>query len=95
MNNISIDLLNLVKICQDRGVNQVLVSGIPFRYNFTNKVTELNDIIHSKEETYGFKFINNDKISSNDIGMDNLHLNQSGTGKIALNIADAINTLHP
>ena len=94
VNNISIDLLNLVKICQDRGVNQVLVSGITFRYNFTRKVTELNDIIHSKEETYGFKFINNDNISSNDIGMDNLHLNQSGTGKIALNTADAINTLH-
>ena len=43
---------------------------------------------------YGFKFINNDNINEKDVGNDKLHLNYSGTVKIANNITNAINTLH-
>ena len=93
IDDIANEIFNLVKICKDHGVNDVLVSGITFRGNFLAKVRDLNNSIQSKEGMYDFKFIDNTNILRSDICTDNLHLNHSGIAKIAINIANAINTL--
>ena len=92
--DIANELFNIVKVCFDNGVKEVLVSGVTFRYNLMSKITQLNNHIESKKQTYGFRFINNDNINANDIWRDKIHLSESGIVKIANNIIDAINALH-
>ena len=94
INDIANELFNIVKVCFDNGVKEVLVSGVTFRYNLMSKITQLNNHIESKKQTYGFRFINNDNINANDIWRDKIHLSESGIVKIANNIIDAINALH-
>ena len=92
--DIANEILNIVKVCYDYGVKEVLISGVTFRPNLTSKVRQLNDHIESKKEMYEFTYINNNNINGNDIWRDKLHLSESGTVKIANNIIDAINALH-
>ena len=105
--DISNEIIDLLKICRNNGVKEVLVSsitfqwckdvlvsGITFRYHHQTKVSDLNNLLESKKHIYNFTFISNENILAKDIGKDNLHLNYAGTVKIATNIIDAINTLH-
>ena len=87
-------IFNVVKICREHGVNEVFISGITYRNRNMAKVSQLNKFIESQQQIYDFKFINNDNINEKDVGNDKLHLNYSGTVKIANNITNAINTLH-
>ena len=93
--DVSNEIINLVQICRNNGVKEVLVSGITFRsHHATTKVRDLNNLLESKKHFFNFKFISNENILAKDIGKDDLHLNYAGTVKIANNIIDAINTLH-
>ena len=92
--DIANEILNIVKVCYDHGVKEVLISGVTFRPNLTSKVRQLNDHIESKKEMYEFTYINNNNINGNDIWRDKLHLSESGTVKIANNISNAINALY-
>ena len=92
--DISNEIIDLVKICRNNGVKEVLVSGITFRYHHQPKVSDLNNLLESKKHFYNFTFISNENILAKDTGKDNLHLNYAGTVKVANNIIDAINTLH-
>lgn len=94
IHDIGNEILNLVKICRNHGVNDVIVSGITFRYHYLTKLRELNTFLESQKLNYDFKFVNNENIIGKDIGKDKLHLNYDGIVKIANNITDAINTLH-
>ena len=80
--------------CHDHGVKEVLVSGVIFRNNFTSKITQLNNHIESNTKAYDFMYINNDNINADDIWRDNIHLSDTGTAKIAINIIAAINALY-
>ena len=86
-NDIANELFNIVKVCYDHGVKEVLVSGETFRPNLMSKVTHLNKHMGSKKQTY-------DIINANDIWRDKIHLSESGTVKIANNIINAINALN-
>ena len=92
--DISNEIINLVKICRNNGVKEVLVPGITFRSHHATKVRDLNNLLESKKHFFNFKFISSENILAKDIGKDDLHLNYAGTVKIANNIIDAINTLH-
>ena len=92
VNKIADEIFNLVNICQSYGVNDVFVSGLTFRNRHQSKVRELNNILNKSKFLYGFSFINNDNILAQDICKDDLHLNYTGTVKIAINITEALNT---
>ena len=70
-------LLGLVKICRDTGVNDVFISGLTFRIHHVNKIRNLSSFIKS-----------NDNMCT-----DNIHLKYSGIIKVADNIIDAIDAL--
>ena len=55
--DIANELFNIVKVCYDHGVKEVLVSGVTFRPNLMSKVTQLNNHIESKKKTYEFWYI--------------------------------------
>ena len=92
--DIANEVFNFIKICRNHGVIEIFASGITYRKQYLTKVRELNKHIESMKLTLDFKFINNENIFASDIGNDNIHLNPSGTVKIANNIINAINTLH-
>ena len=94
INEIADELFNIVKVCHDHGVKKILVSGVTLRHNLMSKITQLNNHIESKKHAYDFKYINNDNINANDIWRDKIHLSESGTVKIAINIIDVINALY-
>ena len=94
INDIAKEIYNIVKVCHDHGVKEVLVSGVIFRNNLTSKITQLNNHIESNTKAYDFMYINNDNINADDIWRDNIHLSDTGTAKIAINIIAAINALY-
>ena len=94
VDTIANDIFNLINICRNHGVNDVLVSGVVFRNQYLKKVRDLNNFLEANTSTYDFKFISNENITGMDIGKDNLHLNYTGIRKIAINIENCINTLH-
>ena len=92
--NTANEIFNIVKVCRENGVNEVLVSGLTFKHNYAAKVRDLNNLIYSHKDIYNFLFIRNDNILANDIGRDGIHLNYEGIVKIANNIIHTLNTLH-
>ena len=92
IHTIANEIFNLVKVCQSHGVNDIFVSGLTFRNRHLTKVRELNNNLNKSKSLYGFIFINNDNILAQDICKDDLHLNYTGTVKIAINITEALNT---
>ena len=89
---ITSDILNTVDICKSYGVNDVYVSGITYRENFQEKVSETNSLLHAKQTRYGFTFIDNENINATHTWKDNIHLNDRGTAMLANNFIRHINS---
>ena len=83
--------MKIVDICHNQGVNDVYVSGIPYRRGLEKKVGDTNNFIRTKEFVNDFIFINNMNIKYEHLAWDGVHLNRSGTMNIANNFIRAIN----
>ena len=88
------DILNIVTICKNYGVNSVLVSGITYRRQFKDKIDEINTFINARQLVNDFVFIYNGNINERDIWKDKVHLSDNGTTKLANNFIKAINSAH-
>ena len=66
------DILNIVEICRSYGVNDIYVSGITYRENFQELVSETNNLLRKKQLLNHFSFIENDNISAAHIWRDKL-----------------------
>ena len=88
-------IIKVGKRCRQSGVNDVLISAIVKRkqLHLQKKVNELNTFLETKCAENNFIFLNHSNIMYNDICKDNLHLNYSGTCKVATNIIKYINLI--
>ena len=85
------NILRIVDICKDYGVNTVFVSGLVYRERYKEKVREINSFLSAREYISEYTFIDNDNITTWDLWKDRLHLNERGTIKLANNFINAIN----
>ena len=69
---ITCDILNTVEICKSHGVNDILVSGIPYKVIFKDKVSEINSLLWEKQLMYDFTFIENGNIDATHIERQNI-----------------------
>ena len=89
--DISNEILNIVGICHNYGVNNVYVSSITYRPQFQKSVSELNKLLLDHHLQNDFKMIVNDNITGEHIWKDKIHLNHKGTIILANNFIKCIN----
>ena len=85
------EITEIVKKCHDFGVNEVFVSGIPYRPQYQVQVRKVNDILSRNEDQHGYSFIDNKNIAYKHIWRDKIHLNDMGTDLLASNFLRALN----
>ena len=86
-------ILEIGKLCQSRGVNDIFISSlICGKNNFqNNKVNRINNLLRSACDSLGFHFIDNSSIARNHLAGDGIHLNYAGTEVLLENIAFYLN----
>ena len=85
------DIIDIVKLCQGYGVNQVYVSEITYRPKYFNEINEINSILNAEAPLHNFTVISNSNINAMHLWSDNLHLNDEGTKILTNNFTLAIN----
>ena len=85
------EIIDVVNICHNLGVNKVYVSGILFRPAYKNKINEINRIIELNASTHDYIFIDNSNIQLEHLWRDKVHLNDKGTVLLANNFIDILN----
>lgn len=85
------NILRIVDICRDNGVNKVFVSSIIYRRGLNHKVSELNNLLKSRQLIHDYILIDNSNVTSCHIWVDNIHPNNQGVENIANNFINAIN----
>lgn len=89
------DIIEIGNLCQQYGVNDVLVSSIICRKSprLQEKVCATNIILQEECRKHGYIFINNSNIPTDCLCYDGLHLNQSGKDLLISNYASYLNSL--
>ena len=85
------DIIEIVRMCHSKGVNDVFVSEITCRPKFINEINEVNSILHDHSSAYNFNMISNSNINAAHLWTDNVHLNDQGTNILTTNYTNAIN----
>ena len=88
------DISNIANICRSYGVNDVYVSSITYRRQYQKLITDLNNILRSKQLSHDFILIENDNISAKHIWRDKIHLNELGSVALANNFINCMNRKH-
>ena len=79
---------------RDLGVKTIVISGIIARdagMKIERRRRKVNTIIESLCKDHSFTYISNENINTHDICEDRVHLQDSGTKKVANNIIDVLN----
>ena len=86
-------ILEIGKLCQSRGVNDIFISSLICRKNNfqNNKVHTINNLLRSACDLLGFHFIDNSSIARNHLAGDGIHLNYAGTKVLLKNRAFCLN----
>ena len=93
---IASSIINVAKKVKASGVNDIVVSSIIKRKNKLNtnkRILEVNDLVSELCVENSILFVNNRNIVEEDICKDNLHLEFSGTCKLANNFIEVINLI--
>ena len=82
-------ILEIGKLCQSHGVNDIFISSLICRKNNfqNNKVNTMNNLLTSACDSLGFHFIGNSSIARNHLAGHGIHLNYAGTEVLLENIA--------
>ena len=67
------------------------MSGIIFRENHKLKLSEIDEFLSRRQSINNSIYINNDRISEDNLWNDGIHLNKSGTLILANNFIDVLN----
>ena len=89
--DIAEQIIKVVKMCHEKGVNTVYVSSIPLRKGKEQEVNDVNNFLRANTFMHDFILIDNSNITLSHIYRDNVHLNFNGTRIIANNFIRAIN----
>ena len=91
------DVIRIGKTARSFGVESVIVSGLIMRKNgrdIDTKRRRVNELLQSKSSSNNFSYVNNNNISFNDICGDRVHLEESGSVKLANNILNVLNNFN-
>ena len=83
--------LKIVETCKDYGTNSVFVSGVVYRPDAVEDVSQLNSILYQWSFLHGYTFISNDNIKYDCLDRDELHLNFRGSNRLTSNFRRALN----
>ena len=88
------EIFEVVKECENAGVNEIYVSSITSRPEHQYKINKINLLLseHSYEE--GFKFIDNSNIKPCHLWKDKTHLLKEGSQILKNNFLDYLNRSH-
>ena len=86
-------ILEIGKLCQSHGVEDIFISSLICRKNNfqNNKVSMINKLLRRACDSLGFHFIYNSSIARNHLAGDGIHLNYAGTEVLLENIAFCLN----
>ena len=86
-------ILEIGKLCQSHGVNDIFISSLICRKNNfqNNKVHTINNLLRSTCHSLGFHFIDNSSTARKHLAGDRIHLNYAGTETLSENIAFCLN----
>ena len=91
------DVIRIGKTARSFGVESIIVTGLIMRKNgrdIDTKRRKVNDLLQSKSSDNYFSYVNNNNISFNDICGDRVHLEESGSVKLANNILNVLNNFN-
>ena len=94
---ISDEVLSIGATARKLGVESIIVTGLIIRKNgrdIDNKRRKVNEHLRSKSSNNNFTYVSNNNISMNDICGDRIHLEESGSVKLANNILSALNNFN-
>ena len=84
-------IMKVVKTCQDKGCNQIFVSGVIYRPDNMNDVHQLNNILQEWQILHDYKIIYNGNIREECLSFDKHHLNKKGSNILSSNFISALN----
>ena len=87
-------IFNIIDNCYHYGVKNVYVSGLTYRKDFPNMVSDVNSFFRTRQAVNDFVFINNDNILPMHIWKDNIHLNNKGNAILENNFVNYLNKKH-
>ena len=88
------EIMDTVRLCHEKGVNEVFVATIPFRMEKAREAEAVNDLLIAKSSINDFIIINNSNITRSHISGDFTHLNNDGLQVIANNFIRSLNDVH-
>ena len=89
--DIARSIMRIVETCKDYGTNSVFVSGVVYRPDAVESVTQLNTILYQWSFIHGYTFINNKNIRYDCLDRGELHLNFRGSNRLTSNFRRALN----
>jgi hypothetical protein len=93
---IATDVLSIGETARHFGVKHVVVTGLIRRRDGGEKTEQrrrqVNSILCEQSILSNFIYVSNDNVVLNDICRDNVHMEETGTIKVANNIINAVNT---
>ena len=90
-NEIVNEIISVVQVCRDHGVNDIFVSGLTYRPAFQGKIDEINSMLMRNANNFNYKFIDNGSIRKEHLWRDDLHLNNEGLSILANNYLTHLN----
>ena len=79
------EILDIVYICRQHGIKNILVSSITCRPEFQGKIDDINRLLQENAVKYSYVFIDNGNINKIHLKRDKLHLNHQGAILLANN----------
>ena len=84
------EIINLVNMCRNGGVNDIIVSAITTRPAFQTKLEEVNRLLKVNAGTHNYIFADNSNIHRNHLWNDKIHLNNEGLTLLTNNYLDIL-----
>ena len=85
------EIIDVVNLCHNGGVNNVIVSGLTNRPSFQSNINEINRLLQLNAGTHNYKYLDNSNIRNEHLWKDKLHLNEEGIILIANNVLNTVN----
>ena len=89
------EIMQIVETFQRNGIKNILISSIPCRPRFQNKVDIVNDLLQHYAGIYKYEYIDNGCINEkhllNEGRKDNVHLNKEGINILSNNFITHLN----
>ena len=85
------EILDIVDLCRNNGVNHVFVSSIINRPSYQSKVDEINKYLFANAQQHNYTFISNSNVHEMHLWRDKVHLTNQGIQLLANNFLDSLN----